>query len=68
MACLWLWYYTRDGFFLLVAAGFVWRLYTAVRKNSDAPAMGDWIVWSYYTALLVALGVLFHAVPAIGQL
>lgn len=68
MACLWLWYYTRDGFFLLVAAGFVWRLYTAVRKNSDAPAMGDWIVWSYYTALLVALGVLFQAVPAIGQL
>ncbi|HEY9126017.1 MAG TPA: site-2 protease family protein [Acidobacteriaceae bacterium] len=67
MTCLWLWYYTREGFFLLVAAAFAWRLFTAVRKNSDAPPMGDWGVWLYYAAVLVALGVLFHAVPAIGS-
>jgi Zn-dependent protease len=67
MACLWLWYYTREGFFLLVAAGFAWRLFTAVRKNSDAPGMGDWGAWLYYAAVLVALGVLFHAVPAVSR-
>ena len=67
MACLWLWYYTREGFFLLVAAGFAWRLFTAVRKNSDAPPMGDWGVWLYFASVLVALGVLFHAIPAIGR-
>ena len=67
MASLWLWYYTREGFFLLVAAGFAWRLFTAVRKNSDAPPMGDWGVWSYYASVLVALGVLFHAIPVIGR-
>jgi len=65
MACVWLWYYTREGFFLLVAAGFAWRLFTAVRKNSDAPQMGDWGVWLYYAAVLVALGVIFHAAPSI---
>jgi Zn-dependent protease len=64
IACLWLWYYTREGFFLLVAAGFAWRLFTAVRKQSDAPAIGDWSIWLYYTAVLVALGVIFHAAPA----
>jgi len=52
------WYYTGEGIFLLVAAGFAWRLYT-----KDKPQENDWGAWAYYAALMIALGVLFHATP-----
>jgi len=58
-----LWAYTGEGFFLLVALGFAWRIFTALRANSDSPHQGDWSAWAYYAAVMVALGVLFHAIP-----
>ena len=62
-----LWAYTGEGFFLLVALGFGWRIFTALRSNSDSPQQGDWYAWAYYAAILIALGVLFHAIPKIGR-
>ncbi len=58
-----LWGYTGEGFFLFVAAGFAWRIFTALKARSDSPQQNDWAAWAYYAALLIALGVLFHAVP-----
>jgi len=63
LAAVALWAYTGEGFFLLVALGFAWRIFTALRANSDATRQGDWYAWAYYAAVLVAMGVLFHAVP-----
>lgn len=58
-AVLAMWFYSRENTFLLVAAGIVWRLFT-----KDKPAQEDWGIWLYYVALLAALGVVLHAVPA----
>jgi Zn-dependent protease len=52
------WFYTGEGIFFLVAVGFAWRLFT-----KDKPQQSDWGAWAYYAALLIALGVLFHATP-----
>ena len=53
-----LWFYCRDGLFLLVGAGFVWRLF-----RRGQPVQSDWSTMVYYGALLVALAVMLHAVP-----
>jgi Zn-dependent protease len=53
------WLYFGENIFALVAAGIVWRLFT-----KDKPAQDDWSVWLYYAAVLIALGVVLHAVPA----
>ncbi|HEX4322976.1 MAG TPA: site-2 protease family protein [Acidobacteriaceae bacterium] len=53
-----LWYYTGEGIFVLVAAGFLWRLFT-----KDKPAQFDWSTLAYYAALLAALAVVLHASP-----
>ena len=63
LTALALWGYTGEGFFLFVAAGFAWRIFTALKARSDSPQQNDWGAWAYYAALLIALGVLFHAVP-----
>jgi Zn-dependent protease len=57
-AALGLWYYTREGIFLFVAAGFTWSLFT-----KDKPHQSDWSTWAYYAALMVALAVILHAAP-----
>lgn len=54
-----LWFFSGETIFLFVAGGFVWRLFTR-----DRPQQGDWGIMAYYAALLVALAVLMHAVPA----
>ncbi|MFC5865104.1 site-2 protease family protein [Acidicapsa dinghuensis] len=57
--CVALWFYSGETIFLFAAAGFVWRLFTR-----DRPQEQDWSTWAYYAALLVALAVLLHAMPA----
>jgi len=42
-----------------VSAGVAWRLFT-----KDKPAREDWSSWLYFAAVLVALGVVLHAVPS----
>jgi len=62
-AALALWAYAQSGIFFLIAAGFAWRLYT-----KDKPAASDWNTCCYYIALLAALGLIVHGIPAeIGQ-
>ncbi len=58
-----LWYYTGDGLFAFVAAGFVWRLFTSVSSREGQPPQADWGTFAYYAALLIALGVVLQAVP-----
>jgi Zn-dependent protease len=53
-----LWLFTGEGLFFLVAAGITYRLFT-----KDKPKASSWSTWSYYAAVLVALGVLLHFVP-----
>ena len=53
-----LWFYTGEGIFFFVTAGFTWRLFT-----KDKPQQSDWGTWAYYAALLVALAVILHAAP-----
>jgi Zn-dependent protease len=57
-AALGIWLYTGQGIFFLVCAGCVWRLFT-----KDKPAESDWGTWLYFAAVLVALGLVLHAVP-----
>jgi Zn-dependent protease/uncharacterized Zn finger protein (UPF0148 family) len=54
-----LWLFTGEGIFFLVSAGVAWRLFT-----KDKPAQDDWSSWAYYAAVLIALGVVLHASPA----
>jgi Zn-dependent protease len=58
-AALALWLFSGESLFFLVAAGVGWRLFT-----KDKPVQDDWSTWLYYVALLVALAVVLHAVPA----
>jgi Zn-dependent protease len=58
-AALALWVYAGSGIFFLIGAGFVWRLFT-----KDKPAAGDWNACFYFIALLVALGLIVHGIPA----
>jgi Zn-dependent protease len=58
-AALAVWLYSGETIFFLVSAGVVWRLFTR-----DKPGQDDWGVWLYYVALLGALGVVLHLVPA----
>ncbi len=51
-----LWYFTGEGLFFFVAAGFTWRLFTR-----DKAQQSDLNVSLYYAALLVILAVLLHA-------
>ena len=53
-----LWYYTGEGIFFFVAAGFTWRMFT-----KDKPQESDLGTLAYYGALLVALAVILHAAP-----
>jgi Zn-dependent protease len=53
-----LWLFTGEGLFFLVAAGITYRLFT-----KDKPQASSWSTWSYYAAVLIALGVLLHSVP-----
>ena len=53
-----LWYYTGQGIFFFVSAGFAWRLFT-----KDKPKQSDWSTWGYYAALLIALAVILRAAP-----
>jgi Zn-dependent protease len=53
------WLYSGENVYFLVAAGIGWRLFT-----KDKPAEDDWGVWFYYAALLGALGMILHIVPA----
>jgi Zn-dependent protease len=53
------WLYFGETIYFLVAAGIGYRLFT-----KDKPAEDDWTVWFYYAALLGALGLVLHAVPA----
>jgi Zn-dependent protease len=57
-----LWYYTREGLFLFVAAGILWRIFTLFTGREQRPHP-DWSTWLYYAALLVALAVMLHATP-----
>jgi Zn-dependent protease len=57
-ASLGLWYYSGEGIFFFVAAGFAWKLFT-----KDKPQEPDWGTLAYYGALLVALAVILHAAP-----
>ena len=57
-----LWYYTREGLFLFVAAGIVWRIFTLFTGREQRP-VPDWSSWLYYASLLVALAVMLHAAP-----
>jgi Zn-dependent protease len=57
-----LWYYTREGLFLFVAAGILWRIFTLFTGREERP-QPDWSAWLYYAALLVALAVMLHATP-----
>ena len=54
-----LWLFTRENMFFVVSAGVAWRLFT-----KDKPAREDWSSWLYFAAVLVALGVVLHAVPS----
>ena len=58
-----LWYYSGQGLFLFVAAGFVWSLFVASRSSELRERPSDWSTWTYYAALLIALAVVLHAVP-----
>jgi Zn-dependent protease len=57
-ASLGLWFYTGEGIFFFVAAGFTWRLFT-----KDKPQQSDLGTLAYYGALLIALAVILHAAP-----
>lgn len=57
-AALAVWLFSGETIFFLVAAGIVWRLFT-----KDKPANDDWGTWLYFVALLVALGMVLHAIP-----
>lgn len=58
------WFYTGEGLFLFVAAGFAWATFTAWRSNQEQePAPADWSTWAYYGSLLAALAILLHATP-----
>jgi Zn-dependent protease/uncharacterized Zn finger protein (UPF0148 family) len=62
-AALVLWVYVGSGIFFLVSAGIVWRLFT-----KDKPVASDWNTCCYFVALMVALGLIVHGIPAeIGQ-
>jgi Zn-dependent protease len=58
-AALAAWLYFGETIYFLVAAGIGYRLFT-----KDKPVEDDWVVWFYYAALLGALGMVLHAVPA----
>jgi Zn-dependent protease len=59
-ATLALWMWTTEPIFILVAAGIVWRLFT-----KDKPQQSDWATWTYFAAILLALGILLHATTGI---
>lgn len=54
-----LWLYTRENIFIFVAAGVGWRLYTKDKARRE-----DWSTWLYFVAVLVALGLTLHYLPA----
>jgi len=58
-AALALWAITGEGIFFLVAAGVVWRLFT-----KDLPGRPSWLILGYYVAVMIALAVVLHALPA----
>jgi Zn-dependent protease len=59
-AVLAVWLYTGENIFVFVAAGVGWRLFT-----KDKPPKEDWSTWLYFVALLVALALTLHYVPAV---
>jgi len=59
-AALGLWLYTHENIFFLVAVGIGWRLFT-----KDKPAQDDWGTWLYFVAVMVALALTLHYVPAV---
>jgi Zn-dependent protease len=59
-AALALWLYTHENILFLVVAGIGWRLFT-----KDKPAEEDWSTWFYFVAVLAALGLTLHYVPAV---
>jgi len=58
-------YITGQLTFYLIAAGALYRVYTAVRHN-DAPAQSSGKILIYYTFLLFSLAALMYALPAHG--
>lgn len=58
-----LWSYTGQGVFFLVAAGVLFRVFT-----KDKPKRDDWGTWLYFSAVMIALGMVLHAVPELTQL
>ena len=59
--CLALWALTGSGLFFLVAAGFVYRLFT-----KDLPPMPSPRIAAYFIAVLAALGALLYQMPGHG--
>ena len=59
--CLALWALTGSGLFFLVAAGFVYRLFT-----QDLPPMPSPRIAAYFIAVLAALGALLYQMPGHG--
>ena len=51
--------YSWEPLFILIGAGMVYRLFT-----KDRPQREDWSTWLYFVAVMVALGLVLHFVPA----
>ena len=60
-------YITGQLTFYLVAAGALYRVYTAI-SHKDEPEQSSTRILFYYTALLVALALLMHSLPGHGAL
>lgn len=58
-------YMTGELTFYLVAAGALYRVFTAMRQN-DEPQQSSMKILFFYTALLVALAALMYALPGHG--
>jgi len=62
LTCVGLWYYTREGLLLLIAAGAAWRVFTALSSREPIPRESDWGTFAYYAGLLVALALVLQYV------
>jgi Zn-dependent protease len=51
--------YTWEPLFILIGGGMVYRLFT-----KDRPQREDWSTWLYYVAVMAALSLVLHFVPA----
>lgn len=51
--------YTWQPMFILIGCGIVYRLFT-----KDRPQREDWSTWLYFVAVMVALALVLHFVPA----